>query len=112
MLTRASLSRNSRTGERVLGAPRHRGAAGLLPGPAVDGSMFDALEHVLAQDLRLAERDRVLAGEAGRAQPVGRLLGRGDQALLGDVAEESALMDARTPSTSRPLATSSARLAK
>ena len=66
--------------------PGHRGAAGLLTGPAAHGATGD-LEHVLAEHLRLAERDRVLAGEAGRAQPVRRLLGGGDQALLGDVAE-------------------------
>ena len=83
--------------ERVLGAAGHARAAGLLTGPAGDRALrghghrqrrpADPLEDVLAEHLRLAQRDRVLAGEAGGAQPVGRLLGRGDQALLGDVAE-------------------------
>src|SRR5687767_6597834 len=86
MLARASPSA-SRPRERVLGAAGNARAAGLLPGPAADRAVLDALEDVLAEHLRLPERDRVLAGEAGGAQPIGRLLGRSDQALLGDVAE-------------------------
>src|SRR6478735_154714 len=45
------------------------------------------LEQVLAQQALVGQRDRVLAGEAGLAQPVVRLAGRLDHALERDVAE-------------------------
>ena len=46
---------------------------------------LDALEHVLADDV--GQRDRVLAVEAGPAQPGLGLLARGDQPVERDVAE-------------------------
>ena len=45
------------------------------------------LEHVLAELVGVRQLDRVLAGEAGPAEPVLRLVGRRDHAVLADVAE-------------------------
>src|SRR5215210_1171349 len=90
MLARASLWRRSRPAQCFFRPARHDRAAGLLPRPPRDGALLEQrqrLEDVLAQHAVLTERDRVGAGEAGGAQPVGRLLGGGDQVLLGDVAQ-------------------------
>src|SRR5919197_787859 len=80
--TRASRSpwgAGSRAGQRVFGGVG-RGAFGFATHP-----LLDSLEDVLADDL--GQRDRVLAVEAGPAQPGLRLLGGGDHALQRHVAE-------------------------
>ena len=48
---------------------------------------LDALEHVLADQVRVGQLDRVVAGEAGRHSRCSGIVGRRDQPVERDVAE-------------------------
>src|ERR1035437_2269204 len=83
------LSRNSGTSESVNGAAGDTGADTLnvqAPRQRTLQTRQD-LEALLAQQARVGQRDRVVAGEAGRAQPLARLLRRLDHRVLAEVAQ-------------------------
>ena len=103
---RRTRSRRSRARQGVLGGI----AAYQLcsSGAAVDGA-FDALEHVLADNLR--QRDGVFAVVTGPAQPVLGLLARGDQPVERDVTQRVGA-DGRPDRRRRPARSRSARHAR
>src|SRR5690349_13785394 len=73
-------------GRRALG-PGVTGCVGAVRALVGVDPAADGFEHVLADQIAVRQINRILAVEAGAAQTVGRLLGRGDQTVERYVAE-------------------------